>query len=96
MLGTQMQVAQFNMGNKETHMQAAQFNVGNKETHMANNVVKPNPTVSSSNSANALTMVGILPSSYLDLRHSIFSTQIVNRTTFNGDTWVIDIGQQIM
>ena len=60
---------------------------------MANNVVKPNPVVpSSSNITNALTMAGMLDSACLDLRHSIFSAQIVNRTTFNGDTWVIDTG----
>lgn len=28
----------------------------------------------------------------ITLRHSVFSAQVVNRTAFNGDTWVIDIG----
>ena len=43
MFGTQMQVAQLNIGGKDS-----QFNMGNKEAHMVNNVVKPNPTVPSS------------------------------------------------
>ena len=88
MLGTQMQAAQLNIGNKDN-----QFNMGNKETHIANNVVNPNLAISSSfNTINALTMAGILYSTCLDLRHSIFSTPIMNTTTFNGDTWVIDTG----
>ena len=37
-------------------------------------------------------MAGMLDSTCLDLRHSIFSTQITNRTAFNGDTLVIDTG----
>ena len=82
MFGTQMQAAQLNIGGKDS-----QFNMGNKEAHMVNNVVKPNPTVpSSSNTTDALTMVGMLDSTCLDLRHSIFSTQIINRKTFDGDT----------
>ena len=41
MLGTQMQAAQLNIGNKDN-----QFNMGNKETHIANNVVNPNLAIS--------------------------------------------------
>ena len=47
---------------------------------------------SSSNTTDALTMVGMLSSTCLDLRHSIFSAQIVNRIAFGGDTWVINAG----
>ena len=64
--------------------------MGNKEAHMANNVIKPNPVVPSSNTTDALTMAGMLSSTCLDLRYSVFSTQIVHRTTFGGDTQVID------
>ena len=78
-----MQAAQLNIGGKDS-----QLNMGNKVAHMVNNVAKPNPAVpSSSNTTNALTMVGMLDSTCLDLRHSIFSTQIINRKTFDGDTW---------
>ena len=57
-------------------------------------MVKPNLAVpSSSNTTDALTMVGMLSSTCLDLRHSIFSAQIVNRIAFGGDTWVIDTGE---
>ena len=60
---------------------------------MANNVIKPNPVVPSSSSiTDALTMAGMLSSTCLDLRHSVFSTQIVHRTAFGGNTWVIDTG----
>ena len=83
-----MQAAQLNIGGKDT-----QFNMGNKEAYMVNNVVKPNPVVpSSSNITDALTMAGMLSPTCLNLRHSIFSTQIVNRIAFGGDTWVIDTG----
>ena len=38
-------------------------------------------------------MLGISSFGDLDLRHSIFSAHVVNMTTFNGDTWVIDTGE---
>lgn len=56
---------------------------------MINNVVA---IPSSSNTTYALTMAGMLSSTCPDLRHSIFSAQIVNRTAFGGDTWVTNIG----
>ena len=88
MLGTLMQVVHLNSGGKET-----QFNMSNKKAHMANTVIKPNPVVpSSSSTTDALTMVGILSYTCLDLRHSVFSTQIVHRIAFSGNTWVIDTG----
>ena len=60
---------------------------------MANNVIKPNPVVpSSSSTIDALTMAGMLSSSCLDLRHLVFYAQIVHRTAFSGNTWVIDTG----
>ena len=61
--------------------------MSNKKAHMANTVIKPNPVVpSSSSTINALTMVGMLSSTFLDLRHSVFSTQIVHRIAFSGNT----------
>ena len=61
--------------------------MGNKEAHMANNVIKPNTVVPfSSSTINALTMAGMLSSTCLDLRHSVFSAQIVHRTAFGGNT----------
>ena len=65
---------------------------------MANSVIKhhSDQQVASSSTTpkpnNALTMSGISFFGNYDLKHSIFSAHIVNRTTFNGDTWVIDTG----
>ena len=67
--------------------------MGSKEAHMVNNVVKPNQVVpSSSNTTDALTMAGMLDSTCLNLRQSIFSAQIKNRIAFDGDIWAIEIG----
>ena len=69
-----------------------------KDVHMANSVIKPHSdqqAVSSTTATkpnNALTMSGISFFGNSDLRHSIFSAHIVNRTAFNGETWVIDTG----
>ena len=83
-----MKIVHLNFGGKET-----QFNMGNQEAHMANNAIKPNPVVpSSSSTIDALTMAGMLSSSCLDLRHLVFYAQIVHRTAFSGNTWVIDTG----
>ena len=80
MLGNQIQAA--------THL--------SKDVHMANSVIKPHSDQHAASSTtatkhnNALSMSGISFFGNFDLRHSIFSAHIVNRTAFNGDTWVID------
>ena len=82
MLGNQIQAA--------THL--------SKDVHMANSVIKPHSDQHAASSTtatkhnNALSMLGISFFRNSDLRHSIFSAHIVNRTDFNGDTWVIDTG----
>jgi len=71
---------------------AAQLNMGTKEVHMASSVIKPHfdlqsaTSTSASNHADAFTMAGISPFGNIDLRHSIFSAHVANRTAFNGDT----------
>ena len=65
---------------------------------MANSVTKPHSDQHAASSTiafkpnNAFSMSGISFFGNSDLRHSNFFAHIVNRTTFNGDTWVIDIG----
>ena len=79
-------------------MQAAQFNMGNKEVHMAGNVIKTHPESQAARQAsvpqsnNVLNMSGMTLFEGINLRHSVFSAQVVNMTAFNGDTWVIDTG----
>ena len=69
-----------------------------KDFHMVNSVIKPHSDQQAAYSTattklnNALSMSGISFFGNSDLRHSIFSAHIVNRTAFNGDTWVIDTG----
>ena len=69
-----------------------------KDVHMANSVIKhhSNQQVASSiivsKLNNAFTMSGISFFGNSELRHSIFSAHIVNRTAFDGDIWVIDTG----
>ena len=69
-----------------------------KDVHMANSVIKHHSNQQAASSTtdpkpnNALTMLGISFFGNSDLRHSIFSAHIVNKTAFDGDTWVIDTG----
>ena len=66
--------------------------MGTKEVHMASNMIKPNSNHQATSSTiatksnNALTMSAKSSFGNCDLRHSIFSAHIVNRTASNGDT----------
>ena len=63
-----------------------------KDVHMANIVIKHHSDQQAASSTtdpkpnNALTMSGISFFGNSDLRHSIFSTHIVNKTAFDGNT----------
>ena len=65
---------------------------------MAGNVIKTHPEsqvahqASVPQSNNVLNMSGMTLFEGINLRHSVFSAQVVNRRVFNGDTWVIDTG----
>ena len=69
-----------------------------KDVDMANSVIKHHSNQQAASSIivsklnNAFTMSGISFFGNYELRHSIFSAHIVNRTAFDGDIWVIDIG----
>ena len=69
-----------------------------KDVHMAKSVIKHHSNQQAASSIivsklnNAFTMSGISFFGNYELRHSIFSAHIVNRTAFDGDIWVIDIG----
>ena len=73
-------------------MQVAQFNIGNKEVYMAGNVIKSHSDsqaahqTSVSQSDNVLNMSSMTLFEGITLRHSVFSAQVVNRIAFNGDT----------
>ena len=65
---------------------------------MAGNVIKTHPESQAARQAsvpqsnNVLNMSGMTLFEGINLRHSVFSAQVVNRRVFNGDTWVIDTG----
>ena len=60
-----------------TLLSSFQHNSTGQEHHMANIVGFPN---------------NIVAGMFLNLKHSVFSTQIVNREAYNMKAWVIDIG----